>query len=146
MQCKAYRNLPQAKSEKPTIRQNKALQSLAIRHSLTTRRLEKKRSVVITDDAEIAKAACAFANASGGFVVFGMKDQEEGRGFDEGVAPINRRQPVKSWIEQKIPTLLEPTLTGCEAMFIQMSRLQDGRGVLVLKVPQSDSRPHWVRG
>jgi len=102
----------------------------------------------VGDRDKIAQAACAFANAGGGFIIFGMKDAQNGGGFDQGVEPIhnNSREPVKSWIEKLTSTLLEPALVGCQAKFIPVSGLPDQRGILVLQVPESDPRPHWVRG
>ena len=109
--------------------------------------LDKKRADGLTPD-EVAKQACAFANAGGGFVVFGMKDAKEGRGFDEGVlAMMGRggREPVKSWIEALIPKQHEPPIVGCEAQLIRRPGQAADRGVLVLYIPLSESHPHWVK-
>jgi hypothetical protein len=110
--------------------------------------LDKKQAAGLTAD-EIAKQACAFGNAGGGFVVFGMKDAKHGRGFDAGVSAMmgrGGREPVKSWVEALIPTQHEPPIVGCEAQLIQRPGQTQDIGVLVLHIPGSERRPHWVRG
>jgi hypothetical protein len=109
--------------------------------------LDKKQAEGLKQD-EIAKQACAFANAGGGYVVFGIKDAKHGRGFDDGVpAHVGRggREPVKAWIEALIPKLHEPPIVGCEARFIRRPAHAPDRGVLVLYIPTSENRPHWVK-
>lgn len=109
--------------------------------------LEKKASQLFDPRAsrthnEIAKQVSAFSNAGGGFLVFGI---DNSGAIDQGLAPSVGRQPVKEWIEALVPGLCTPAVTGCEARFISHARYhQDGAGALVLHIPSSDARPHWV--
>src|ERR1700688_4049592 len=68
---------------------------------------------------EIAKQACAFANAGGGFVVFGVKDAKEGGGIDGGVNRYVGREPVVSWLEKMLPAMTSPAIVNCRVRFIQ---------------------------
>jgi hypothetical protein len=90
--------------------------------------------------AEIAKQVCAFANAGGGFLVYGISDAG---GRDGGVAPRVGTQPVKDWIEAIVPKLTIPPVINCTARFIEYPDAS-GRGALILHVPSSEARPHWV--
>jgi hypothetical protein len=92
--------------------------------------------------AEIAKQVCAFANSGDGFLVFGIGDTT--KQLDQGIEPLVGQQTVKSWVEAVIPNLLTPQVTACQARFIEKPGFhQAGRGVLVIQIPLSESRPHW---
>jgi Putative DNA-binding domain len=107
--------------------------------------LEKKQSAGFNPDI-IAKQVCAFANAGGGFIVFGMKDKKDGGGLDSGIPGSKGREPIKAWVEKQIPDLHEPPIVGCEARLIERLGCHvSGNGLLVIHVPSSDRRPHWVK-
>jgi hypothetical protein len=94
--------------------------------------------------AELAKQVSAFANGGGGFVVYGI---DRSGGLDAGVLPTEGRQPIKAWCEQLIPGLVRPSIHGCQAAFFSKAgHHRDDRGVLVVHVPLSEARPHWVPG
>lgn len=94
---------------------------------------------------ELAKQACAFANAGGGFIVYGVRDASAGGGLDNGILPTVGRQPVKEWAEGFLSTALTPGLLECLARFIPYPNVPEGRGALVVWVSSSDRRPHWLR-
>src|SRR5690348_13150660 len=52
---------------------------------------------------EIAKQICAFANAGGGFIVFGVNDIAGGGGVDGGIEDKVGSQPVREWVEALVP-------------------------------------------
>jgi len=93
--------------------------------------------------AELAKQVCAFSNAGLGYLVYGMPDTG---GFDQGVPEILiGTQEAKAWVEYEIPKLVTPPVHGFQARFIHVPAVHDpGFGVLVVEVPLSDLRPHWV--
>jgi hypothetical protein len=107
--------------------------------------LDKKESTALRPDV-IEKQVCAFANAGGGFLVFGIRDKKSSGGFDAGVEAVRGREPVKAWVEALIRKQHTPPIVGCVAKFIQHQQhhLAD-RGVLVLHIPLSEHRPHWIR-
>tara|TARA_R110002049_G_scaffold308493_1_gene512695 strand:+ start:535 stop:1446 length:912 start_codon:yes stop_codon:yes gene_type:complete len=91
---------------------------------------------------ELAKQVSAFANSGGGFLVYGITDDGV---LDAGVPSQIGNQPIKDWIEASIPKLLVPDLTSCEAKTIIVSgHHNENRCVLVIAIPLSDGRPHWV--
>ena len=111
-----------------------------------TASFEKKAADGLTRE-KIAQGVCAFANSGEGFVVFGMKDEKAGGGFDGGVQATKGDQPVKDWAEALIPKLHQPPIVGCEARFIHHpSHHPSNRGVLVIAAPLSERRPHWTQG
>lgn len=93
---------------------------------------------------EIAKQVCAFANSGGGYLVFGI--DRTGK-LDAGIAGLVGTTPTKDWVEAEIPRLLSPNLHGCEARFISIAAHHGGgHGVLVIAIPSSNLRPHWIPG
>jgi hypothetical protein len=102
--------------------------------------LEKKKET----REELARQVCAFANSGGGFIVYGIP---KAGGFDAGVADTVGTTPIKAWIEQEIPKMLQPPCLGCRAKYISISgKHAADRGVLVVYIPPSDRRPHWLPG
>lgn len=94
---------------------------------------------------ELAKQVCAFSNAGDGFLVYGIAAVG---GLDAGVADTVGGQPVKAWVEADIPRLpIQPPVTSCQARLIHCpGHHAVGCGALVVQVPLSDRRPHWVMG
>jgi hypothetical protein len=92
--------------------------------------------------AEIAKQVCAFANSGDGFLVFGIDKHKQ---LDAGVPSTVGNTPVQEWFEQAARNFLRPRFEGVRARFIQVpNHHSPGRGVLVVAVPLSESRPHHV--
>jgi hypothetical protein len=108
---------------------------------------EKKGSALWTaTDAKlklkIAQAVCALSNSGGGFFVIGM---EKDSGFDAGIEELRGRIPAKEWIEGLIPTLVRPAVYDCTARFMSHTSAHvQGKGVLIVGIPPSNRRPHWI--
>lgn len=91
---------------------------------------------------EIAKQVCAFSNAAGGFLVFGI--DKSGR-VDGGVPRLIGRTTTKDWVEAIIPKQLHKPVYECEAEFIEKPGWHEpDLGTLVISIPLSERRPHWV--
>ncbi len=90
---------------------------------------------------EIAKQISAFANASHGFLVFGIANDGQP---DAGVPIAIGRQPTNEWVEAIAPNLVTPPLHGCEARLIRMNHHDPDHALLVISIPLSDGRPHWT--
>jgi hypothetical protein len=92
---------------------------------------------------ELAKQVCAFSNAGGGFLVYGIDKKGV---FDNGVDDKYGREDMKSWAEAEIPRLsITPTVTTCHAKFIRVDgHHASGKGILVVHIPSSVHRPHWL--
>lgn len=94
--------------------------------------------------AEIAKQLSAFSNTGHGYLVFGIDNHGK---LDRGIPDKVGNQPVKEWAEGLIARLVEPPVFGVRARFLtKPGHHGQGFGVLVLEIPLSGSRPHWVRG
>lgn len=93
---------------------------------------------------ELAKQVCAFSNSGHGFLLYGVADAGE---LDAGVEEVGAgTQTSKAWVEQVIPTLLQPPAHGCQVRHIHVpGHHAPGPGVLVVEVPLSTFRPHWVQ-
>lgn len=91
---------------------------------------------------ELAKQVCAFSNAGDGFIVYGIADNKT---LDGGVPMLIGRQPIKDWVEAAIPKLVFPPVTQCAARVFQIAGHHEAANcLLVVYVPLSDRRPHWV--
>ncbi len=91
---------------------------------------------------ELAKQVSAFSNAGDGFIVYGIEDNKT---LDAGVPTMVGAQPIKDWVEAAVPKLVFPPVTQCAAKVIQIPKHHaSDRGVLIIHVPLSDRRPHWV--
>jgi hypothetical protein len=100
---------------------------------------------------EIAKQVSAFANSGDGFIVFGA--DHKSRSLDAGVPERvgkGGRMHIKEWVEQIVPQQVQPNYHGCTARFLRKPGHHGTAngidlGVLAIRVPLSDSRPHSIR-
>jgi hypothetical protein len=93
---------------------------------------------------ELGKQLSAFANSGGGNIILGVDNQ--GR-IDGGIpSVIKGRQTTKEWLEDIIPQLTEPEITGFRVLDLLRqrddSRIATGNGVYIIEVPDSDCAPH----
>jgi hypothetical protein len=96
-------------------------------------------------NSEIAKQLSAFSNSATGHLVFGFSEKPT-VALDVGVPSNIGREPIKDWMEALAPKLLEPPLHGVQARFIRREGFHaTDRGVLVVEIPLSSARPHWVK-
>ena len=90
---------------------------------------------------EVAKDVAACANAYGGYLIYGVK--EEG-GLPKELVGMNITNPDEavSSIERSLRDLTEPPIE----VHIQPVRLESGRYVIVVEVPRSLNAPHMADG
>lgn len=91
---------------------------------------------------EIARDVSAFANADGGQIVYGMKENKdhEPDGLDAGVDP---KEYPEIWFEQILQQHVTPLLTSVKPRHVP---LQNGRVAVVIDIPATDGDPHQVDG
>lgn len=90
----------------------------------------------------LAKAISAFSNTDGGFLIFGLPDDG---GFDAGLLNLVGHEPATHWIEKTASNLVSPKVFKCRARFITCpAQHAADHGVLIIQIPKSDARPHWV--
>jgi hypothetical protein len=93
--------------------------------------------------ATIAKAACGFANATGGVIIVGMKAKGSGSGKPDVVEAFTPVDNCKAVASQMLDFILESVQPGIEG--IQVRTIRDGRstkaGYVALYVPAMDGSP-----
>lgn len=99
--------------------------------------------------AELAKQLSAFANSGGGRIIYGLTDQ--GAIDQRGVArTVKGNQSTKEWLEDLIPTATDPEIIGANVYEVagsrRGSRINSGKAVFVVDVPDSDRAPHQSKG
>lgn len=87
----------------------------------------------------------AYSNYDGGYLIVGMERSNDGYCFDGGVpSKHSQKGEWNEWLEDKLPSLVEPTLPAISVRFVASS--QDPKhGVLVIHVPPSDRAPHQAK-
>ena len=93
-------------------------------------RLEFKRS--ISSAQRIARTLTAFANTSGGTLLVGVADDGRILGVGSEFKEVHK-------IEEATDRLIEPALTVSYETLAP-----DGRTVLIITVPESDEKPHYL--
>lgn len=94
------------------------------------------------DRKRIAKAICGMANAEGGLVIVGVATRKvEGLDVAAELAPMMKAAGLRSRLTSALPELLGPQHPGLSVEFIPTGADQNV-GVLVVRVPPSERRPH----
>jgi hypothetical protein len=106
---------------------------------------ERKGARLLEDNgsflAAVAKACSAFANSGGGSLLIGVEDD----GSITGVDPHKGREPLRDWLEQKIPNLLDYRLSDFRVHEVEAAReslIPAGKIVIVIDVGDSALAPH----
>ena len=91
---------------------------------------------------ELVKDVSAMANANGGFIIYGIKEEKGGKAKEVvGIEREIKGRPVEEWIEQVLIQNIRPRL----AFIPRVVNLEDdGKIVLVLQVSRIPYRPHMV--
>jgi hypothetical protein len=91
---------------------------------------------------EMARDISAFANADGGQIVYGMKENKdhEPDGLDGGLDP---REYPEIWFEQVLQQHVSPKLVDVKPRHVPLS---NGRIAVVVDIPASHGDPHQVDG
>src|SRR5262249_21258311 len=85
-----------------------------------------------------------FANSAGGYVVFGIDKTKK---LDAGVPLRLGRTDITDAVSKRIADNLQPHLHGYRVHAITLPKYhKPDRCILVLQLPLTESRPHWVKG
>ena len=119
------------------------LYALVNGQELEQKTLEYKSKLSIGTDGERKELLCdvsSFANAIGGCLVYGIA---ESKGSATGVIGLDEIDPDNKILQltQIIHEGIQPRITG---LAIRPIKLQNGRYVIIIRVPQSYSGPHMV--
>lgn len=89
---------------------------------------------------EIAKDVSAFANADGGIIIYGIKEEHHRPiELDAGVDHLTK---TREWLETVILTNITPTLDNFEVIQVELS---DSNSAYVVSIPKSVRAPHQER-
>jgi Schlafen, AlbA_2 len=111
--------------------------------------LDFKRSAWLSLDSEcLDKLSCyvsAWANYEGGYLIIGIENPTESGQLevDEGV-DLKAKGNLKSWLEDKVPTLVDEPLERVGVHTIPAETSSD-RGMVIIHIPASSAAPHQAR-
>ena len=91
---------------------------------------------------ELSKQVSALANSSGGYLVYGIEDDESGhsRSLDgRGVSLAVKKNGTKEWLEDIIEHIVEPPIRKLNVYTVEVS---PEYGVVIVEVPDSEEAPH----
>ena len=93
----------------------------------------------------LAKAVSAMANSGGGYIVLGINDKT--KSIDNGGIPIDiKSNGTKEWLEDIVPTLIDPPLSQFNIHEIKSSSakslISSGHAIYVIDIENSNLAPH----
>ncbi len=91
------------------------------------------------DRREMLRDITAFVNAEGGYLIIGI--QESGAGRAAAFAPVNDPELVSQQIRQ---TCLDGIQDRISRLEIRSYETGFNQGIVVVRIPPSDSRPHMI--
>lgn len=92
-----------------------------------------------SDKKEFLADVCAFANASGGTILYGIQEEDGSAAAITGVELTNSDECIRR-LSSLIRDGIEPRISGIEIAVVDV----DGKSVITLRTRQSYARPHWV--
>ncbi len=94
----------------------------------------------------LSKQVAAFANGAGGRLYVGLNDEG---GIDGGVPFDVKGGGLRAWLEDVVPTSVEPSLPRCNVFEVRRSdgesEIGVGRAVYVIELPSSTEAPHQAK-
>ena len=126
-----------------------ALKLLEKHETPESRRLEFKEELPLDDKSqkrEFCADVSAFANADGGYLLVGIKDgkENEGKPIVRGITEPPNTDGYISDLENIIKSGVEPNIHGINIKAIDLGESDESRIVLVIYIPSSWSKPHWI--
>lgn len=95
---------------------------------------------------DITSDICAMANAQGGYILIGVSEKPEGPGVEEGypdsvvgIADSDRNELI---LREKLKDLIDPCI---QRVADKVVRNNEGKSVLLIQIPNSQLKPHFVR-
>jgi hypothetical protein len=120
------------------------LQYLEDNQIIEKRQLEYKKELTIKsgdEKREFLADVSAFANSAGGYLIYGI-EEDEGVPIDLfGIEIASSLDAKVSDIENLMRDGIEPTISGIQ---VHPITLRNANIAIIIKIPQSWSLPHWV--
>jgi hypothetical protein len=89
---------------------------------------------------ELAKDVSAFANSAGGFIVYGLKEENH---VADSITFIDGNDITKEWIEQVIQTRIQRKIDDIKITPVRFNN-DIQKSVYVIKIPESSLAPHMT--
>jgi hypothetical protein len=109
--------------------------------------IEYKRT--FPDAASVAKSLSAFANSSGGWIFYGIKEDDDTRTAEEFVGiPTDSVPQAEEWLRQAATDSVSPSPHFDHIVISGPNPeigLADGRAIIVVNVPQGNNSPYLHR-
>ncbi len=86
---------------------------------------------------EISKDVSAFANSTGGTILYGVEEARDEPHCAIGLTPIDPRQTSKEWLEQVINSRIQPRIPGIVINSVELKTKAPGKFAYVVLVPES---------
>ena len=99
-----------------------------------TTKYDKKREVEMKKPKSWLKSVSAFANGSGGALVFGISD-------DDTVVGIEDVKMASEYVSQKIKERIDPF----PEIIMQIHKTEEGKNLLIVKVEKGQETPYYYR-
>ena len=90
---------------------------------------------------KLLKEITAFANASGGDLLLGVKEPKNGLSLDERLVGLEDWELLKRQVESWADSLVEPRIPGFQVVPVKLS---EKLGVIICHVPASLAGPHSI--
>ena len=90
--------------------------------------------------AEIAKDVSSFANSAGGYIVYGIKEDNH---VADSLSFIDGNEITKEWLEQVIQTRIQRKIEGLKVIPIRFN-LDIRQSIYVIRIPESSQAPHMT--
>jgi hypothetical protein len=90
--------------------------------------------------AEIAKDVSAFANSAGGFIIYGIREENHKA---SSISPIDGTTFTKEWLEQVIQTRIQRKIDGLSITPIRINN-DIKTSLYLVKIPESSLAPHMT--
>lgn len=89
---------------------------------------------------EIAKDVSAFANSAGGFIVYGIREENHKASL---LSPVDGTIFTKEWLEQVIQTRIQRKIEGLSIIPIRINN-DIKTSLYIIKIPESSLAPHMT--
>lgn len=90
--------------------------------------------------AEIAKDVSSFANSAGGYIVYGIREDNH---VADSLSLIDGNEITKEWIEQVIQTRIQRKIEDLQIIPIRFNQ-NIKQSIYVIRIPESSQAPHMT--
>ncbi|GAB2978607.1 hypothetical protein GCM10027049_12660 [Mucilaginibacter puniceus] len=102
--------------------------------------LEYKAAAALQRDdkkmTEVTKDVSAFANANGGILIYGIRENQVNKHLPGNIDPIDRKAITKEWLEQILNSRIRPRILEIK---IHVVTIEDDHVVYVLEIPKGET-------